>query len=135
MERVNKYYFRVLQVAVVVLTATLFWFSFVYYPKIVADVRLGKVFVVPKVVHPVTASSYNLPITTSAYRIEYQESASTYYVFVEGADLFQYTTNRDSAILALKSATSMTDLCSLSVIYVSSGGLNVPTQYKTNSDC
>lgn len=126
---------KIMQVSVVLLTVVLFWFSFVYYPKLVGRYQSGNVEVANVVFNPVSASSYNFPIKTEAYTIEYEDASQTYYVFVEGTDLVTYSLNRDSAKLALKTALSLEKLCGQNVIYASSGTVEVPPKYSQSSDC
>lgn len=134
-DTINKFYPRVLQGTVVVLAVALFWFAFVYYPKVVTDFKLGKVFPDTTVFKPVSASSYRFPIETEAYRIEYAPDSGVYSVAVAGATLPEYVFNRDNAKLALKTATSLTSLCGVAVVYSSSTGLDVPVQYRDAKDC
>lgn len=122
-EKINKYYTRVLQVSAAVLTLVLFWFAFIYYPHLVTSFKLGKNLPIAPVFKPVVASSYQFPIKTNAYTIEERDSRD-YYVFVNGKTLQEFEFNRDNARLALKSALSMTDLCGLTVIYISSEGIS-----------
>jgi|SRR3989338_4187115 len=135
MDHINKLYPRVLQGSVVVLGAALFWFAFVYYPKVVTDFKLGKVLPEKAVFKPVAASSYSFPIQTQAYKIEYAPKSEIYYVSVAGTTLPEYVFNRDNAKLALKTAVSLASLCNINVVYVSSNGLDVPPQYRGSPDC
>ena len=135
LDKVNHLYPRVLQGSVVVLGVALFWFAFVYYPKVVTDLKLGKVLPGQFVFTPVAANSNTFPITTVAYRIEYAPDSGIYYVAVAGDTLPEYAFNMDNAKLALKTATSQTDLCGVNIVYVSSSGLDVPAQYKSTQDC
>lgn len=135
MDHINSLYPRVLQGSVVVLGAVLFWFAFVYYPKVVTDFKLGKVLPEKTVFHPVVASSYSFPVTTSAYKIDYAQKSGIYYVSVAGTTLQEYVFNRDNAKLALKTAISSTSLCNVNVVYVSSSGLDVSARYRAAKDC
>lgn len=135
MDKINSLYPRVLQISVVFLGAALFWFAFVYYPKVVTDFKLGRVLPIKTVFKPVAASSYSFPIKTQAYSIEYAPKSGIYYVSVSGSTLPEYVFNRDNAKLALKTAISLTSLCNINVVYVSSSGFDVPPQYRSASDC
>lgn len=122
-----------MQLSTVVLTIALFWFAFVFYPKTLKDVEKGKYSYKPAEVKPVGATSYTFPIKTSAYRIEIGSSGD-YYVFINGRDLYEYGNNRSSARLALKTALSLEDTCTVNVIYVSTAKLAIPENLKS-SDC
>jgi len=135
MDKINSLYPRVLQGSVVILGAALFWFAFVYYPKVVTDFKLGKVLPEKTVFKPVVASSYTFPITTYAYKIEVGPKSGIYYVTVSGQTVPEYVFNRDNAKLALKTAISLSSLCNINVVYASSSGLDVPLQYRSVSDC
>lgn len=125
----------VLQGSVVVLGVMLFWFAFIYYPGVVTDFKLGKVLPEKTVFQPVSASSYSFPIKTQAYSIQYAPKSGIYYVSVVGTTLPEYVFNRDNAKLALKTATSLTSLCNINVVYVSANSLDVPLQYRDAKDC
>lgn len=129
-----KVYNRVIQFSTLFLTICLAWFAFIYYPKAINDYKIGN-FPKKAVVAPVSATSKQFPIETSAYRIVYEVGSNTYYVFVAGNDLENYAVNRNGAKLALKSALSLDNLCSLTVLYSSSSGLQVPEQFRDNGDC
>ena len=129
-----KVYNGVLQFSTLVLTICLVWFAFIYYPKVVKDYTTGN-FPKKSTIAPVSATTKQFPIETSAYRIVYETGSNTYYVFVGGGDLDSYLTNRNGARLAIKSALSLDNLCTLNIIYAPSAGLTIPEQYKMNSDC
>lgn len=135
MDKINKHYSTILEVSILCLGGILFWFAFVYYPRIVSDLRLGKTLPARTVFKPVAASSYTFPIKTETYRIEFDQAANIYFAYVAGETLPEYVFNRDSAKLTLKSALSMEDLCNVNVVYTSVQGLDVPGQYRGNIDC
>lgn len=135
MKFINKYYSQVLTVSAVVLTAALFWFSFVYYPKIVGDFKVGRNLPAAPIFKPVSASSYVFPIETEKYRIEYAAKFNAYDVIVAGATLEEYAFNMDNAKLALKTALSANDLCGVDVVYISSVGLTLPPRVAGLDDC
>ncbi len=134
-ERTATIYNRTLQISVVALSAALFWFAFIYYPRVVGELRSGRALVKNPFLKPVAANHYNFPIQTSAYRISYEPKSNTYYVFVNGNGLEEFAYNRDNAKLALKTALSMENLCEVNVIYSSRTNLKVPQRYNDNSDC
>lgn len=125
---------RVMQGATIALSISLFWFAFVYYPKTIRNIETGKVSIAPKILKPVTATSYVFPIETEGYRIERSLEDDNYYVIVKGSDLVKYEVNRNNARLALKTALSLETTCSINVVYVSSARLNVPENLKSG-DC
>lgn len=125
---------RVMQTVTIVLSITLFWFAFVYYPKTIRNIETGKISIAPKIIKPVTATSYVIPIETAAYKIEKSREDDNYYVIVKGDDLAKYEVNRNNARLALKTALSLETTCSINVVYVSSAKLNVPDSLKSG-DC
>lgn len=125
---------RVMQGATTILSIMLFWFAFVYYPKTILNIETGKISIGSKILKPVTATSYVLPIDTEGYRIEKSREDDNYYVIVKGRNLAQYEVNRNNARLALKTALSLETTCSINVVYVSSSKLNVPDSLKSG-DC
>ena len=135
MERINKYYYSIMQASVVVLGVGLFWFAFVYYPSIVSDLRQGKNIPTEQIFSPVSASSVTFPVETKAYRIEYDNSGGYYLVSVSGNSVAEFLFNKDNANLALKSALSAEKLCGEQIVYVSSTGLDVPSTYSQTTDC
>lgn len=129
-----RIYNLTLQVSVIAFTAALFWFAFIYYPKVVSEVASGKVLTSRSIQKPVYAQSTQFPIETSAYRIVYEDRSGTYYAFISGAKLDEFTFNRDNAKLALKTALSMENLCSVNVIYASVEKLSIPSKFQ-NTNC
>lgn len=123
-----------LQGSIVILTIMLFWFAFVYYPKMTYDLQSGKILPKPTIFTPVVAQGSRLPETPN-YRVSYESRSGTYYVFVKGKSLQEFVFNRDNAKLALKNALSTDRLCSFNVIYVASSKLSVPQKYLDNLDC
>lgn len=133
MLNMHKILIRVMQLSTVFLTIALFWFAFVFYPKTLKDVEKGKFTYKNAEIKPVAATSYTLPIKTDAYSIELGKSGD-YYVFINGRDLYEYENNRSSARLALKTALSLEDTCTVNVIYVSTAKLAIPDNLKS-ADC
>ncbi|MBI2327899.1 hypothetical protein HYU92_06295 [Candidatus Curtissbacteria bacterium] len=127
---IDKIYTGVVQFSLVSLTIALAWFAFIYYPRVVNDYRTGN-FPKKLAVAPVSAASKQFPIETNAYRIVFGKSSDTYYVFINGNNLDAYVNNRNSARLALKTALSMDNLCTISVIYVSNALLSVPQRFNS----
>ena len=131
----EKLYKPVLQGSVVVLTIVLVWFAFIYYPKVLNKYKTGVQTTQPKIVTDVVASDQKFPIETKVYRLVYEESSQTYYVYVEGPMLDSFELNRQSAKLALKTALSVENLCNVNVIYVPKTRMKVPQSLVDNSDC
>lgn len=130
----EKTYNHILRLSIFALSSALVWFAFVYYPKVLNEYKSGKV-PAKSLLKPVSATSNNLPIETSAYRIIYEENSQTYYTFVGGdmLDIFEF--NSQNAKLALKTALSVENLCNVNVIYVSAEQLKIPQNLANNSDC
>lgn len=130
----SKIYNRILALSTLALCASLVWFAFVYYPKVVDQYKSGKV-PAGSIFKPVAAVSVKFPIETSAYRLIYEEGSQTYYAFIEGETLDVYAFNWNNARLALKTALSAENLCDFTIIYVSAASLKVPQSLKDNADC
>ncbi|KKS04072.1 hypothetical protein A2W70_02585 [Candidatus Curtissbacteria bacterium RIFCSPLOWO2_02_41_11] len=130
----SKIYTWVLEISVVVLTSALVWFAFVYYPKVVDQYKSGAVLPTKTIYKPVYAESMQFPIETSAYKIVFESRSNTYYAFINGARLDEFVFNRDNTKLALKSALSVENLCSVKVIYASTQKLEIPDQFQ-NPGC
>ena len=130
-----KIYSGVLQFSILAFTLALVYFAFVYYPKVVANYKAGKVPPAKPVIAPVAAVSGKFPIETKNFRIVYEEGADTYYVFVAGERLDQFLLNRNSASLTLKSVLSAESLCNYNVIYSSAASLEVSEKYKQEPNC
>ena len=124
-----------LQGAIIFFTIGLFWFSFIYYPKMAYDLTNGNIIPKPTVFKPVVAQSGQLPIQTATYRVSWEPRSSTYYVFVNGNNLDEFDFNKGNAKLALKNALSAEKLCTFNVIYVSTAKLSIPAKYLDNADC
>src|SRR3989344_6968086 len=131
---IYKFYNGILQGSILIFSAALVYFAFVYYPQTIRQYEAGNFPVQKSLIAPVSAVSVNFPIETDAYRITYEADSESYFVFVGGATLNDYLSNQNSAQLALKSALSAESLCAHSVVYISSSNLQVPDQYKV-SDC
>jgi len=130
-----RIYNVILQLSIVVFTAALVYFAFVYYPKVIRDYKSGKIPPGKPMIASVAAVGNKFPIETSGYRIVHEEKSNAYYVFIAGNSLDQYLLNKDGASLTLKSALSEDSLCDLNVIYVSTAKLEIPQQYKTDVNC
>ena len=129
---IYKLYNGILQGAILIFSAALVYFAFVYYPQAIGQYKSGNIPVQKPFVAPVSAVLEKLPIETDAYRITYDKDTDSYYVFISGNTLDKYTVNQNGARLALMSALSAESLCSYNVVYISSSGLQVPEQYKTS---
>lgn len=124
-----------LQGSIAVFAIALFWFAFIYYPKMTYDLQNGRIIPKPTVFTPAVAQGANLPVETANYRVSWESRSGTYYVFVNGKGLEEFVYNRDNAKLALKNALSADKLCGYNVIYVSTSKLSIPQRYLDNSDC
>ena len=131
---IYRLYNGILQGSILIFSAALIYFAFVYYPQVIGQYETGNFPVRMPLIAPVSAVSGNFPIETSAYRITYEKDTDSYYVIISGNTLDKYAANQNSAQLALKSALSAESLCSYNVVYISSSNLQVPEQYKA-SDC
>ncbi|OGM13049.1 hypothetical protein A2W15_06140 [Candidatus Woesebacteria bacterium RBG_16_41_13] len=131
---IYKFYNAILQGSILIFSAALVYFAFVYYPQAIRQYESGNIPAQKPLVAPVSAVFQKLPIETDAYRITYEKDTDSYYVFISGNTLDQYVVNQNGARLALMSALSSESLCSYNVVYVSSANLQVPDQYKA-SDC
>lgn len=123
-----------MQGATILLSLVLFWFAFIYYPKIIRNIETGKISISQHILKPVTATSYVFPIETTGYKIEKGQENYNYYIVVKGSNLIEYEVNRNNARLALKTALSLENTCSINVVYVSLARLNVPDSLKSG-DC
>ena len=131
---IYRFYNGILQGSILIFSAALVYFAFVYYPQTIRQYQTGNIPAQKPFVAPVSAVFQKLPIETDAYRITYEKDTDSYYVFVAGNTLDKYTVNQNGARLALMSALSVESLCSYNVVYISSSNLQVPDQYKA-SDC
>ena len=124
----------VLNFSIFTFTLILVWFAFIYYPKVLRDFKTGN-FVKKPLIAPAVAYSNSFPMENRFFKAVYEEKSNTYYVFINGSNLEQYTVNKNSADLTLKSALSMEKLCDLNVIYASTERLKIPAKYSGNQDC
>ena len=131
---IYRFYNAILQGSILIFSAALVYFAFVYYPQAIRQYETGNIHTQKPFVAPVSAVLQKLPIETDAYRITYEKGTDSYYVIISGNTLDKYTVNQNSARLSLMSALSVESLCSYDVVYVSSSNLQVPDQYKA-SDC
>ncbi len=123
----------ILQLSIAAFTASLVWFSFIYYPKVVD--RFAKVGLPQSRVVSKAAEFGQFPIQTDQYRIVYEQSSNTYYAFIEGNNTPNFVDNKNGATLALKSALSLDSICSLNVIFASSKKLDIPQDLKKPVNC
>ncbi len=139
MENLNhpvfKIYNSVLQLSILVFTAALVYFSFVYYPGIINQYKSGKIPVSKGVIAPVVAKAEKFPIETAAFRIVREEAANVYFVYVNGETLDKFVINKSGADLTLKSVLSMESICNLDVRYSSTAKLEVPQKYLVVDSC
>ena len=129
-----RLYNGILQGSILIFSAALVYFAFVYYPQTIRQYESGSIPLQKSFITPVSAVSTSFPIETDAYRITYEKDADSYYLIISGNTLDEYVVNQNGARLALLSALSSESLCSYNVVYVSSANLQVPEQYKA-SDC
>ena len=132
---IYRIYNGILQGSVSFFTLALVYFAFVYYPGTVNRLKEGKIPFQSQIVTPVAANMNKLPIETANYKINFEETSGTYYVFIEGSSLNKYLLNKNGAQLALKSALSAVNLCSYNVIYVSTKNLDIPEKYSQDTNC
>lgn len=131
---IYKLYNGILQGSILIFSAALVYFAFVYYPRVIRQYESGNLPAKNYFVAPVSAVSASFPIETDAYRITYEKDTDSYYVLVSANTLDEYVANQNRARLALMSALSLESLCSYNVAYISSANLQVPAKYKA-SDC
>lgn len=131
---IYRLYNGILQGSILIFSAALVYFAFVYYPRTIRQYESGNFPVQKPFIAPVSAVSVNFPIETDAFRITYETDSESYFVFVGGESLNEYLSNQNGAQLALKSALSAESLCSYNVVYISSANLEVPDRYK-DSGC
>ncbi len=132
-ERIVRPSTIVLQLLILIFAVCLIWFTFVYYPKIVKERSFALTFTpfAPKVV----ATTDSFPIQTDSYRITYEKASGLYYTVVEGKTLNSFVENKNAAQLALKNALSTESLCNQKIIYASSAGLSLSSEFTTTSNC
>jgi len=129
-----KFYNSFLQVTILVFTSALVYFAFIYYPKAISTYKNA---VLPQkaFVPAAVAQNSSFPIETDTYRVVYEEGSDTYYVFVHGAGLETYVTNKNGADLAIKNGLSVESLCGYNIIYSSTSKLEVPPKYQERPGC
>lgn len=130
---VVRVYNVILQLSILVFGASLVWFAFVYYPKVVDKYK--NVPLPTKSSGNVSANFSGFPIETQTFRITYEAKPNSYYVFVEGDQLPTFVDNKNRAILALKSALSLESVCKLNIFYVSTQRLQIPDSLKVSPNC
>src|SRR3990172_9254566 len=116
---IYRFYNGIVQGSILIFSAALVYFAFVYYPQTIRQYENGNLPAQKFLVAPVSAVSVSFPIETDAYRITYEKDTDSYYVIISGDTLDQYVVNQNGARLALKSARSAESLCSYNVIYIS----------------
>ena len=131
---IYRLYNGILQGSILIFSAALVYFAFVYYPQTIREYESGNIPRGRPFIAPAAANVGNFPIETDSYRITYEKDTDSYYLFIAGSTLDEYVVNQNGAQLALKSALSAESLCSHNVVYISSANLQVPEQYKA-SDC
>ncbi len=123
-----------LQGSIAIFAIALFWFAFVYYPKAV-DSYKNIPLPVKQMAGKVSANFSSFPITTDAFRVTYEAGPGSYYIFVNSDNLAQFVEDKNSAILALKTALSLESVCKLNIFYVSTKKLDVPDSLKVSPNC
>ena len=131
---VGRAYTAILQISILVFGASLAWFAFIYYPKVVDRYKNVPLPSTQKFGN-VSASFSGFPIETKNYRVTYEAKPNSYYVFVEGEDLPAFVDNKNWAILALKSTLSVESVCKLNIFYVSAARLEIPDNLKLSPNC
>ena len=130
----GRAYTVILQLSILVFGASLAWFAFVYYPKVVDRYKNVPLPSTQKFGN-VSANFSGFPIETQNFRVTYEAKPNSYYVFVEGEDLVAFVDNKNRAILALKSVLSVESVCKLNIFYVSSARLEIPDNLKVSPNC
>ena len=130
----GRTYTAILQISILVFGASLAWFAFIYYPKVVDRYKNVPLPSTQKFGN-VSASFSGFPIETKNYRVTYEAKPNSYYVFVEGEDLPAFVDNKNRAILALKSTLSVESVCKLNIFYVSAARLEIPDNLKLSPNC
>src|SRR3990167_11035164 len=98
---IYRFYNAVLQGSILIFSAALVYFAFVYYPQTVRQYETGNLSARKPFIAPAAANVSNFPIKTDAYRITYEADSESYFVFVNGGTLDQYLANQNGARLAL----------------------------------
>lgn len=123
-----------LQASIGAFAIALFWFAFIYYPKAV-DSYKNIPLPIKKTAGKVSANFNNFPIQTDAFKITYEDGPNSYYVFVNGDNLAQFVEDKNSAVLALKTALSLESVCKLNIFYVSTKRLKIPEDLTASPNC
>ena len=131
---IYRLYNGILQGSILIFSAALVYFAFVYYPQTIRQYQTGNLPQSKPFAAPAAANVGSFPIETESFRITYEAGKESYFVFVSGQTLDQYLKNQNGAQLALKSALSANSLCSYNVAYISSANLEIPERYK-DSGC
>lgn len=124
----SKVFNGILQFSILVFAVVLVWFSAVYYPKVLGEVKSAPVTKKP-LIATVEAAAATFPYENNFFRINYRDSLKSFYVFVKGNNLEQFAVNKNRADLFLKTSLSLDSLCQTNVIYVSVARLKVPIDY------
>ena|SRR3989344_5458896 len=115
-KRLVEIFNKTLKAATVVLTISLLWFSFVYYPKAVnrlkSESAAGR-----GLIGNVQASSLGFPFENSRFRIEYVSWSNFYLVTIHAKTADQFSQYKTESQLTLKNILSVDSLCGLNVAY------------------
>ena len=126
---------RILQLFLVGFTGVFLFFMALYWPMLMAN-RTPTVRENFSLLNNVRADDMSgFPITTKEYKISYESRSDTYYVFVAGSTVAQFVENKNSAQLALKNKLMEETLCRKQIIYSSTSGISIPTEFKTTTGC
>ena len=98
---IYRFYNGILQGSILIFSAALVYFAFVYYPQAIRQYETGNLSAQKPFVAPVSAVLDKLPIETDAYRITYEKDTDLYYVIISGNTLDKYVANQNGARLAL----------------------------------
>src|SRR3989344_2013108 len=96
---IYRLYNGILQGSVLIFSAALVYFAFVYYPQTIRQYESGNIPRGKPFIAPAAANASNFPIETAGYKIT-SEGSDTYYVFVGGETLGEFLTNQNGAQLA-----------------------------------
>src|SRR3989344_2970221 len=92
---IYRLYNGILQGSILIFSAALVYFAFVYYQQTIKQYETGKLPAQKPLIAPVSAVSASFPIETDAYRITYEADSESYFVFVGGATLNDYLSNQN----------------------------------------
>src|SRR3989344_8027773 len=95
-----RLYNGILQGSILIFSAALVYFAFVYYPQTIRQYESGSIPLQKSFITPVSAVSTSFPVETDAYRITYEKDADSYYLIISGNTLDEYVLNQNGARLA-----------------------------------